>query len=247
MGGLALSKLRAELESLYTKYHCPSYRAADPVEVVWAYDQLEDQEIAGLWAALFAWGRREVALRKVRALLSQWNGAPAMALREGYALQVDWRHRTWTPDDMQTLWQRLRYLYRTEGNLAGFFWKRRQDWEGAIAEFQMAIGLPPLSRYVGNLKKGSASKRILLWLRWMIRRDCIDPGPWEGFSPASLLAPIDVHVRAWALRHGIFIAASPSWRDVRRLTDVFRQISAEDPLRYDFSIVTSGSCSTPAL
>ncbi|MEN3040391.1 MAG: DUF2400 family protein [Bacteroidia bacterium] len=247
MGYLALSELKAELDRLYERYHHPSYRAEDPVEVIWAYERSEDQEIAGLWAALFAWGRREVALRKVRTLLSELGDSPSAALREGYFLQVNWRHRTWTPTDMQTLWERLKMLYQREGNLAGFFWKRRWNWEEAIAEFQRTIGLPPLRRYVGDLRRGSASKRILLWLRWMIRRDCIDPGPWDGFSPACLFTPIDVHVRAWALRQGICIATSPSWRDVRRLTEIFRQIAPDDPLRYDFAIVTAGSRASAAL
>lgn len=244
MGHLPISELKRDLEALYERYHRIEYRVQDPVEVVWRYTDAQDREIAGLWAALFAWGRREVALRKVRALLEALGDSPAYALRSGLPLSVSWSHRTWSPADMQTLWDRLRQIYQREGNLAGFFWKRRQDWESAIADFQRAIGGPPLHRHVGSLRRGSASKRLLLWLRWMIRRDVIDPGPWEGFSLRILYAPVDVHVCTWAVHHALITTRAPAWRHVRLLTEIFRKIRPDDPLRYDFAIVTAGSQAT---
>lgn len=247
MGNISLPVLKAELEKLYERYHTPQYRQQDPVEIVWRYTDPRDQELAGLWAALFAWGRREVALRKVQSLLGTLAESPSYALRSGATLQIDWRHRTWSPQDMYLLWERLKALYRAEGSLAGFFWRRRTNWIEAIAEFQARVGAPPLHRHIGSLRRGSASKRLLLWLRWMIRRDCIDPGPWEGFSPTLLYVPIDVHVLAWARRHALLTVHAPSWQSVVRLTEIFRQLSPDDPLRYDFAIVTAGSQATFAV
>lgn len=244
MGRVSLSVLKAELETLYHRYHHPEYRKHDPVETLWRYANPRDQELAGLWAALFAWGRREVALRKVQSLLDTFADSPFYALRAGATLDLDWRHRTWSPQDMYLLWERLKALYKAEGSLADFFWRRRANWIGAIAEFQAYLGAPPLHRHIGNLQRGSASKRLLLWLRWMVRRDCIDPGPWEGFSPVLLYVPIDVHVLAWARRYGLLRLRTPSWRSVVELTEIFRQLEPEDPLRYDFAIVTAGSQAT---
>lgn len=240
MGALPFSKLKQELETYYQRYHRLEYRRGDPVEVVWEYSKLEDQEVAGLWAALFAWGRRSVALSKVKKLLEVVSPSPFWALFEGYCLEVEWRHRTWSPQDIKMLWERLITLYRREGSLANFFWKRRSDWESAIAEFQSLIGAPPLHRHIGHLRQGSASKRILLWLRWMVRRDEIDPGPWEGFSSRVLFVPIDVHVNEWALARNLLSRRIPSWKSVIQLTDFFRQLCPEDPLRYDFALVTAG-------
>lgn len=246
MGALPLSALKREVEALYQRYHHPRYRELDPVSVVWEYEGLEDQEIAGLWAALFAWGRRDIAIWKARALLREFAPSPAAALRVGVPFHLSWRHRTWSPSDMALLWERLSSLYKREGNLASFFWKRRGDWEGAIAEFQEVVGAPPLHRHIGSLRRGSASKRLLLWLRWMIRRDCIDPGPWEGFSPQLLFMPLDIHVSRWAVQRGLLSSLTPNWKLVRQLTEVFRQIAPEDPLRYDFAIVTAASQIKPS-
>lgn len=244
MGALPLSVLKAQLESLYHTFHQEAFRAHDPVSVVWAYTHPTDQEIVGLWAALFAWGRREVVIRKVRELLNLIGPSPSIAVRElPHLPPIPWAHRTWSPTDIQDLWQALHFLYKREHSLANFFWKRRHDWEEAIAAFQEAIlrEAPHLQRHIGHLRKGSASKRLLLWLRWMIRKDCIDPGPWEGFSPAWLFTPIDVHVFRWMQSQNLIPYRNLSWRTVCALTEVFRQLSPADPLRYDFALVTAGA------
>lgn len=207
-----------------------------------------DQKIRswrGVWAALFAWGRRSVAIRKANELLSHLFPSPVEALRAGSPLGVGWAHRTWSPADMASLWEALRLIYRREGNLAGFFWRRRRDWMGAIVAFQEAIlsQAPQLARHIGYIPRGSASKRIQLWLRWMVRRDCIDPGPWEGFSPAALYLPVDTHVLHWARRHQLCSQQAPSWKVTLQLTETFRQLSPGDPLRYDFALVTAAALS----
>lgn len=236
-----LSTLKAHLEALHERYHRLAYRDRDPVSVVWEYSDPADEEVVGLWAALFAWGRREVAMQKVRLLLQAVGPHPAAALREGYPLQVSFRHRTWSPTDIAALWQALMRLYRRYGRLEAFFYPYRQRWEEGIAAFQEAIlsSAPSLRRHIGYIRAGSASKRLQLWLRWMVRRDVIDPGPWEGFSPAVLFMPVDVHVARWAAQWGLLPHRPPTWKAVLALTSLFRQLSPTDPLRYDFALVTA--------
>lgn len=238
-----LHELKASLETLCEIYHRAEYRIYDPVSLPWQYATLEDQELAGLWAGLFAWGRRDVAIQKASQLLESLSSSPAEALKSGVPIAVRWSHRTWSPADMAALWRVLRQLYRREGNLAGFFWRRRSDWMGAITALQEAIlsQAPQLVRHIGYIPRGSAAKRLQLWLRWMVRRDCIDPGPWEGFSPAVLYLPVDTHVLSWARQHRLCSQQAPSWRIVLRLTELFRRLSPADPLRYDFALVTAAA------
>lgn len=238
-----LSTLKAHLEALYERYHHSIYRDRDPVAVVWAYQDAADQEVAGLWAALFAWGRREVALQKVRLLLQAAGPHPGAFLREGQPLQVSFRHRTWNSADIAALWEALAHLQRRYGRLEAFFYPYRHRWEEGIAAFQEAIlsRAPALRRHIGYLRAGSASKRLQLWLRWMVRRDAIDPGPWEGFSPAVLFLPVDIHVARWAWTWGLLARPAATWSQVRALTDFFRTLCPEDPLRYDFALVTAGA------
>ncbi|RMF46996.1 MAG: TIGR02757 family protein [Bacteroidetes bacterium] len=236
-----LAALKTQLEALYERYNRAEFREKDPVSVVWAYAEPADQEVAGLWAALFAWGRREVAIQKARLLLESVGPHPAAALREGQPLAVSLRHRTWSPTDIAALWSTLGNLYRRYGRLEAFFYPYRQRWEEGIAAFQEAIlsQAPSLRRHIGYIRAGSASKRLQLWLRWMVRRDAVDPGPWEGFNPAVLFVPVDVHIARWATEWGLLPHRPPTWKQVLTLTAFFRQLSPTDPLRYDFALVTA--------
>jgi len=238
------SALKATLERLYDRYHRPLYRSMDPVEIVWEYPDERDQAIAGLWAALFAWGRRSVSIQKARLLLKALSPSPYKYLQSEKPLLVSFRHRTWTPETIALLWEKLRELYGRQESLLTFFRSYRENlWEG-VAAFQAEItqGAPALRRYIGDLRKGSASKKLWLWLRWMIRKDFIDPGPWAcTFSPAHLYVPLDVHLLSWARHHNLLTHSNASWKAVMALTRTFREISPHDPLRYDFAILTASS------
>jgi uncharacterized protein (TIGR02757 family) len=144
---------------------------------------------------------------------------------------------------MQALWQALGEMYAQYSSLEAFFFRYRTAWQEGICAFQECLlaAAPQLRRHIGYIPAGSASKRLQLWLRWMVRRDEIDPGPWRGFSPVVLFVPIDVHVAQWAYERGLLRRPYPSWQAVQHLTEVFLALSPDDPLRYDFALVTASS------
>jgi hypothetical protein len=112
----------------------------DPVEVVWGYEGVEDQAIAGLWAALFAWGQRRVAIQKTRALLQALVPSPYAYLQSGRPLHTLLRHRTWKPETIALVWEGLREIYGRYGGLEAFFRPYREGlWEG-VAAFQAGDG-----------------------------------------------------------------------------------------------------------
>ncbi len=244
MSSNTLLALRPTLEALHAKYHWPIYRVMDPVEVVWGYACEEDQAIAGLWAALFAWGKRSVSIQKTRLLLGALSPSPYAYLRSGKPLLVSLRHRTWRPETITLLWENLQELYGRYGSLMRFFEPYRESlWEGVAAfQAEMTKKAPALRRHLGDLRKGSASKKLWLWLRWMIRKDAIDPGPWaHTFSPAHLYIPLDVHLLSWARHYNLLSHSNANWKAVLTLTEAFRAIAPHDPLRYDFAILTASS------
>ncbi|MCS7189723.1 MAG: TIGR02757 family protein [Bacteroidia bacterium] len=243
MGDFSLSKLKESLDYFYHLYHREEYRAYDPVSLLWEYDKAKDREIVGLWAALFAWGSRKVAIQKTRALLAAIPESPSEAVQLGLPIRVEICHRTWNAYDIQLFWNVLITLYRCYGSLGRFFWTYRQDWEEGIAKFQEAIlsQAPSLQRHIGYIRKGSAAKRIQLWLRWMVRRDQIDPGPWEEIGPERLFVPLDTHLLHWARQVGLIQREIANWSVVKGITAFFQKICPEDPLKYDFSLVTAYS------
>jgi uncharacterized protein (TIGR02757 family) len=97
---------------------------------------------------------------------------------------------------------------------------------------------------------GSSCKRLLMWLRWMCRQDSIDPGTWRLLIPEEfsryephknyLFWPVDTHILQWALSEGLVQRKTSSWAFAKELSLIARELSPEDPIKYDFSICHSG-------
>ena len=51
-----------------------------------------------------------------------------------------------------------------------------------------------LEHLVPSPIKGSACKRLNLFLRWMVRSDEVDPGGWEDVPVSKLIVPVDTHM-----------------------------------------------------
>ena len=88
--------------------------------------------------------------------------------------------------------------------------------------------------------KGSACKRLALFLRWMVRSDEVDPGGWTKISPDSLFIPLDTHMFNICNRLGLCSQKQANARAVKEITEAFKVISADDPVRYDFSLTRFG-------
>lgn len=94
--------------------------------------------------------------------------------------------------------------------------------------------------------KGSAAKRLFLFLRWMIRHDEIDPGCWNSISPARLIVPMDTHMIRTCTERLRFLprrksaGTMASLRDALIVTEAFRLYAPEDPVKYDFALTRPG-------
>lgn len=100
-------------------------------------------------------------------------------------------------------------------------------------------------------ESGSTCKRFMMWLRWMVRQDRIDPGTWHHDAlvddtlppptPARLFYPVDTHIFQWAKATGVIKQGStPTWTHVEQITRHFQNIDPEDPVRFDFAICHEG-------
>ena len=88
--------------------------------------------------------------------------------------------------------------------------------------------------------RGSACKRLNLLLRWMVRRDDVDPGGWEGIAPSLLVIPLDTHMDAIGRSLGFTCRKQADLKAALEITDGFRKIAPHDPVRYDFSLTRFG-------
>ncbi|MBW2545477.1 MAG: TIGR02757 family protein, partial [Deltaproteobacteria bacterium] len=88
--------------------------------------------------------------------------------------------------------------------------------------------------------KGSACKRLNLFLRWMVRRDDVDPGGWDDIPPSKLVIPLDTHMHRICLAFGFTKRKQADMKTALEITDSFRAIVPDDPVRYDFALTRLG-------
>jgi uncharacterized protein (TIGR02757 family) len=95
-------------------------------------------------------------------------------------------------------------------------------------------------KMLADPSRGSACKRLHLYLRWMIRSDEVDPGVWQGLSPARLVVPMDVHMHRIGTQMGFVTRKQPDLKAALEATEYFRSIRPDDPVRYDFCLTRMG-------
>jgi len=93
---------------------------------------------------------------------------------------------------------------------------------------------------VPTFKTNSPYKRWHMYLRWMVRHDNLDMGLWGSVSKKDLLVPLDTHTFKVGQKLGLVKRKSYDFKAVLELTDSFRKIDLEDPIKFDFALYRIG-------
>jgi uncharacterized protein (TIGR02757 family) len=251
MGGSRRGTDRQRLEELYRRYNRRSYVGSDPIGFLYPCQAIEDREIVGLLAATIAYGRVAQIARSMGALLDRLP-EPARALRGLRQRQLErafqgFRHRFTSGEDIARLLWGIRCAREEYGTLEATLTHGQCPGDETV-ESGLTAFVARLRRLGGlagghvlpSPADGSACKRLNLFLRWMVRRDAVDPGGWAGISPARLVVPLDVHMHRIALGLGLTRRRSADWKTALEVTAGFRARAPEDPVRYDFALTRLG-------
>jgi len=237
---------------LYEKLNRREYVHPDPLEFLYDYPNLRDREIVGLIASSLAYGAVRQILRSVRTVLQPMGNSPRDYLDAATQSSLcrefrDFKHRFTTGEELATMLLGVKHVVETYGSLGECF------VQGMESEHETVI--PALTHLVRELSRpfqgrprsllplpelGSACKRLNLYLRWMVRRDRVDPGGWDSISPKRLLIPLDVHMFRISQQLGLTLRKQANLRTVCEITAAFRKIEPEDPVRYDFALTRLG-------
>lgn len=240
--------LAVPLERLYVRYNRAQYISPDPLECLARYTTVADREIAGLVASGLAFGNVQTILRSTHSVLARMP-RPAAFLdaiteRQLGPLFDGFRHRYVTGADVTRLLWGIKQARARHGSLEGLF--------AACLDSNDATILPALGRFSAALRgdapnyllpvveKNSACKRLHLFLRWMVRCDAVDPGGWRCIGPASLIMPMDTHSHRIARVLGLTRRAAADARTALEVTEAFRAVRPDDPVRYDFVLTRLG-------
>jgi uncharacterized protein (TIGR02757 family) len=248
-----MKDLKSFLEQKYLEYNRAEFVANDPVSIPHRFTGKEDIEISGFLAATLSWGQRVTIINYSNRLISLMDSSPyefiTLSGEREFARFLTFVHRTFNGDDCIYFLHALRSLYLEHGGMENVFldgYRPRKSIIAAISHFREKMLLTPhLSRSVKHISdphNGSASKRINMFLRWMVRNDGngVDLGIWKKLDPADLMCPLDVHSGRVARKLGLLKRKPDDWKAVEELTANLRVFDSSDPVKYDFALFGLG-------
>lgn len=248
--------LRQRLDALVERYERPAFIGDDPISIPHAFDSPADREVAGLFAAVLAWGRRSVLLAKLAELMDRMDYAPAAFVRgfdpARHADRLDgFKHRTFTSGDAVSLTLALQAVLARYGSLEALALAHLPPEAPHVGPAIQGLsstlltivpGTPTrLKKHLARPATGSACKRLAMYMRWMVRPGPVDFGLWRGIDPSQLLLPLDVHTGRQARRLGLLDRTYDDWRATLALTAVCRAMDPADPARYDYALFGLGA------
>jgi uncharacterized protein (TIGR02757 family) len=179
-----------------------------------------------------------------------------------------WKHRLNTSQDILALFRVISKVLKAHKSLARLY----QSTHKADATQHLVLFTKKLKSYASNEagraeagsqwtgtqslwfypspEDGSTCKRLMMWLRWMVRTHEPDIGLWakpDLLDPSTpkpsadrLFVPLDTHILQWAIENKVLSGRSPSWKSVVEISNFFKSVNPSDPLKYDFMLCHLG-------
>ncbi len=241
--------LKNHLDILYQKTAHIGFIEHDPISIPHRFAKKEDIELAGFFASIFAWGQRITIINKTNDLLNRMDESPYDFLLHHKTIDLKsmqgFVHRTFNETDLLYFIQRLKRYYIEDGGLEEAFSKHLGKEDQTIEQsligfydsfFDVEFSPKRTRKHIASPSKQSTSKRLCMYLRWMVRKDEVDFGIWNTISPAQLMMPLDVHVERMARDLKLIQRKQRDWKTVVELTNKLRKLDPSDPVKYDFSL-----------
>lgn len=245
-------ELAAALERLYAAYNNAAYIGTDPVQYVHRYPDPADRELVGLLAANLAYGNVKAVHASIERVLDRLGPRPASTVVDASPRELRERmdgfvHRWTRGEAMAACLHAAGRMIRERGSLGAAYAqclaKAGGEPRQALAAWSCLFrgdGAAVGKALIADAGKTSACKRLHLYLRWMVRKDAIDPGGWDGVSPSGLLLPVDVHMHRIGRWLGFTRRKTADAATVEEITRGFRKLRPDDPCRYDFALTRLG-------
>lgn len=252
MAKLQKNELKEFLDSKVEKYNKLDFIDSDPLQIPHRYTLKEDMEIAGFLAATIAWGNRKSIINNSNKLMDLMGNSPfdfIMNSKDEHLKRIDgFVHRTFNSIDLIYFIKSLKNIYTFHNGLENLISKNvvHNSTQSAISEFKKVffeLEHPKrTTKHISDPLKGSAAKRLNMWLRWNCRNDMtgVDLGIWKSISPSALSCPLDVHSGNVARKLGILNRKQNDAKALSELDKALRNLDPNDPVKYDFALFGLG-------
>jgi uncharacterized protein (TIGR02757 family) len=242
------------LEEKYYEYCNPFFIETDPISIPHKFNKKEDIEISGFFSSTIAWGQRKTIIANATKLMNFFDNSPYQFIIQHNENDLkklqSFVHRTFNGDDCIYFVESLKNIYDKYNGLENVFsdiFRQNNDMFATISRFNnIFFSLPHLKRtekHISNPEKGSAAKRINMFLRWMVRNDNrgVDFGLWKKIPVSALLCPLDLHSANTARKLGIISRKQNDRKTVEELMITLRKFDKNDPVKYDFALFGIGA------
>lgn len=252
---LSKKAIKILLDKKVEEYNSPSFIPNDPISIPHRFTKKQDIEIAGFFAAIFAWGQRVTIINKCLDLLQRMDNSPhdfVLNHTETDLLKLlNFKHRTFNDTDLLYAINFFHQWYTTNNSLEDAFAmgmkKTDETVENGLNYFRKTFFTGEFvpsrtQKHIASPKQKSACKRINMYLRWMVRKDScgVDFGLWNKIKPSQLVCPLDVHVNSVAIEMGLLTNTKSNWQAAIELTQNLKLFDKADPVKYDFALFGIG-------
>ncbi len=257
-----MHSLKKTLDKFYKDYDFQERLKHDPIEFPHRYSRPVDIETAGFIASCFSYGKVELFKPVIERILKPGGRRPAAFLRNfslkndgDYYKQISYRFNK--GNDVLCFVYILSSILKQWGSLKKMFYHyfkvEDDDIQNALSGFvENFYGIDTAPVYGRNVKpsgliqlvpaprKGSACKRMNLFLRWMVRTEDIDLGVWDKIPASKLIIPLDTHIAKISRCLGLTKRTASDWKTAKEITEALKKYDPRDPLKYDFALCHHG-------
>jgi len=245
-------ELKEFLDAKVIQYNHPDFLATDPIQIPHRFTKKEDIEISGFLTSTIAWGNRKSIINNAERLMEMMDSSPFDFVMNHEEQDLEklhgFVHRTFNGEDLRYFVRSLNNIYKHHTGLEELFALKSNttSLQASISHFKtIFFELEHLSRttkHVSDPLKGSAAKRINMFLRWMVRDPStgVDFGIWNKIKPSQLSCPLDVHSGNVARKLGLIQRKQNDGKALAELDANLRKLDPHDPVKYDFALFGLG-------
>jgi uncharacterized protein (TIGR02757 family) len=246
------AELKEFLNAKVLQYNHPKFLESDPIQIPHLFNLKEDIEISGFLTATIAWGNRKSIINNAHKLMALMDHAPYDFVKNHQEDDLEklqhFVHRTFNGQDLIQFVKSLKHIYQNLGGLEDVFTTNidKKSIQPAISKFKESFFEIPhevrTMKHISDPLKGSAAKRINMYLRWMVRdnKTGVDFGLWKDIPTSILSCPLDVHSGNVARKLGLLRRKQNDAKALAELDQSLRKLDPMDPVKYDFALFGLG-------
>ena len=249
---LKFEELKIFLDEKADQYNHPEFIENDPIQIPHRFSLKQDIEIAGFLAATISWGNRKSIIKSAEKMLDIMGNSPydfVLNYSEKDLKEIQGKsiHRTFNGEDFTYFIKQFNRIYAENESLENLFTVNDSEtnFQHAIERFRsnfLGTEKHRTHKHVSSPYKNSSTKRIIMFLRWMVRKDKrrVDFGIWKNIDQKYLSIPLDVHTGNISRKLGLIVRTQNDWKTVEELDIAVRKFDDKDPAKYDFALFGLG-------